>query len=93
MVIIFEIVYAEEVVKKDIPSLSVKQKELIKQAIENKLRTNPMFFGKPLRYSLKPLRRLRAGDFRVVFMLGDQIVKILAIQHRSVIYQNLKKMK
>ena len=86
----FEIVYAEKVVKKDIPKLLSKEKELIKRKIEDKLGKDPIFFGKPLRYSLKSLRSLRVGDFRVVFTLTVNQVRILAIKHRSLVYKEFK---
>ena len=86
----FEIIYAEQVVKKDIPNLSSKEKEVIRKSIEEKLGKNPMFFGKPLRYSLKPLRVLRVGNFRVVFSLSATQIKVIAIKHRSSIYKSFK---
>lgn len=83
----FEILYEEEVVKKDIPILPKSIRERIRQSIEEKLTTSPEKFGKPLRRSLKGYRRLRVGDYRVIFRIENQIVKIFAIQHRSRVYE------
>ncbi|MEK9160756.1 MAG: type II toxin-antitoxin system RelE/ParE family toxin [Patescibacteria group bacterium] len=87
MAISFEIVYHQKVVKDDIPRLAKSWRERIRDAIEEKLTTSPDFFGKPLRRSLKGYRKLRVGDYRVVFRIQGSKVLILAILHRSVVYQ------
>ncbi|MES2504791.1 MAG: type II toxin-antitoxin system RelE/ParE family toxin [Myxococcota bacterium] len=48
-----------------------------------------MGLGKPLRYSLKGHRRLRVGDYRVVYRIEpqNQTVVIIAIKHRKDIYE------
>ncbi|OGG40956.1 hypothetical protein A2118_01720 [Candidatus Kaiserbacteria bacterium GWA2_50_9] len=83
----FTISYHETVVKQDIPKLSKSDREQIRHAIETKLTESPEVFGKPLRRSLKGYRKLRVGDYRVIFRIEGSIVKILVIQHRSVVYK------
>jgi len=87
----FEIIYHEEVVKKDIPKLSADWQKKIRVAIETKLIAKPEVYGKPLRRSLKHYRKLRVGDYRVVFRIQGQQVKILVIQHRSKVYSRAGK--
>ena len=86
----FIIEYLESVIKKDIPSLSKADRQNIKKAIETKLVHNPIEFGKPLQYSLKGCRRLRVGDYRVVFKIDVDLHKItiVAIRHRKKIYKD-----
>lgn len=50
---------------------------------------DPIKFGKPLRYSLKGDRRLRAGDYRIVYRIEPEIqtVLIVAITHRKDVYE------
>ncbi len=86
----FEIQYEESVVKKDIPKLSKKNKEIIKNAIDQKLISEPDKFGKPLRRSLKGYRKLRVGDFRIIFRIEKKIVKIFIIDNRSIVYKHAK---
>lgn len=88
MEIRYKIIYQEEVVRKHIPKLSGSVKQQIKTAIEAKLMVDPIGFGKPLRYSLKGHRRLRIGDYRVVYKidLHTPTVTIIAIKHRKEIY-------
>ena len=89
----FEILYEERVVKEDIPKIDKSFKERIKLTIENKLKIDPLSYGKPLRRSLKGYRKLRVGDFRIIFRIKGEKVKIFAIMHRSVIYSKDKKTK
>ena len=84
---IYSIEYLESVVKDDIPKLPKREKILIKRAIEERLLIDPMSFGKPLRYSLKGCRRIRVGDFRVIYKLASEsLVLIVKIAHRKEVY-------
>ena len=82
-----QILYHHSVVRDDIPKLDVTARRVIRQAIEKKLTTAPQTFGKPLRRSLKGYRKLRVGDYRVVFRVTGNTVYILAILHRSFVYK------
>ncbi len=82
----FEIQYHKNVVDDDIPKLSAAVKQSIRNAIEEKLTTFPEQFGKPLRRSLKGYRKLRVGDYRVIFRIEKNVVKIFVIMHRSIVY-------
>jgi len=83
----FEIQYHQEVIDEDIPKLPKTWRIAIKKAIEEKLTTQPEIFGAPLRHSLAGYRKLRVGDYRVVFRIEKKLVKIFVIQHRSVVYK------
>ena len=83
----YEILYVDKVVKEDIPKISGSYKDRIKQAIETRLMTEPDLYGKPLRRSLKGYFKLRVGDYRIVFRIENQKVKIFAIAHRRVVYE------
>lgn len=87
----FNIIYHHLVVRDDIPKLSSEWKEKIKRAIEGRLRTHPDLYGKPLRRSLKGYQKLRVGDYRIIFRIEKDIVKILIIQHRSMVYAAAEK--
>ncbi len=83
----YRIDYLESVVEKDIPKLSKTAKQQIRRAIEQKLTVHPVEFGKPLRYSLKGARRLRVGDYRVIYRIEPPAaVRILKIGHRREVY-------
>lgn len=91
MAVEFKIVYEKEVVREDIPRIAEPWREKIKSAIEDKLVTHPDVYGKPLRRSLRGYRKLRAGDYRVVFRIETLLVKIFAIAHRSVVYKIMER--
>ena len=83
----FTVEYLESVIREDIPNLG-SFKNRIKKAIEEKLTRNPVEFGKPLRYSLKGCRRLRVGDFRVIYTIEEKTVLIVKIGHRKEIFKD-----
>jgi len=86
---LYTIEYSATVVKFHIPALPVVIKKRIKRAIEERLTVDPVGFGKPLQYSLKGYRRLRVGDYRVIYRIeyDKRIVLIVAIKHRKDAYQ------
>lgn len=82
----FNIFYHERVVARDIPAIPKEWRNKIKEAIETKLTMYPEVFGKPLRRSLRDYRKLRVGDYRVIFRIESRIVKIFVIGHRKGVY-------
>ena len=83
----YEILYVDKVVKDDIQKISGSYEDRIKQAIETKLTTEPDLYGKPLRRSLKGYFKLRVGDYRIIFRIENQKVKIFVIAHRRIVYE------
>ncbi|MEK7139969.1 MAG: type II toxin-antitoxin system RelE/ParE family toxin [Patescibacteria group bacterium] len=88
---IYEIIFQEAVLKIDVPKISRAWRVKIIHSIDGKLRIHPEIFGKPLRYSLKNHRVLRVGDYRVVFRIDGSAVVVILIEHRSVVYELIKK--
>lgn len=85
---IYRIEYLASVVDNDIPKLSQSVRRQVKAAIESKLISHPIEFGKPLRYSLKGARRLRVGDWRVIYTIEPpDVVLVVKIGHRREVYQ------
>ncbi|MBI2454223.1 MAG: type II toxin-antitoxin system RelE/ParE family toxin [Parcubacteria group bacterium] len=87
----FKVIYHHLAVKDDILKLSSVWKKNIRRAIETKLTTNPEIYGKPLRRSLRNYRKLRVGDYRIIFRIEGDFVKILVIKHRSEVYSVVEK--
>lgn len=84
----YRIEYLESVVRDDIPRLSKDARKRIRKAVEQKLTTHPIEFGKPLRYSLKGARRLRVQDWRVIYRIEPpDVVLIVKIGHRKDVYE------
>lgn len=87
----FNVVYHHLAVRNDIRKLSNEWRKKIRRAIEERLTTHPELYGKPLRRSLKGYRKLRVGEYRIIFKIEKNTVKILIIQHRSAVYDEVSK--
>ncbi len=85
----YTVKYHPKVVTSDIPGIDIFSTKKIKKAIEDKLTTNPHIFGIPLRSELSGFKKLRVGDYRVVFSVEDNIVFIYMIQHRKSVYKDV----
>ncbi len=84
----YRIEYLESVMRDDIPALSESSRRRIRIAIERKLASSPVEFGKPLRYSFKGARRLRVGDHRVIYRIEPpDVVLVVKIGHRRDVYE------
>ena len=84
----FTIEFDERVIKKDIPAIPMPYKEQIKTAIRERLSQEPIKLGKPLKYSLFGYRRLRVGDWRIVYKITGSIVRIMNLGNRKDIYED-----
>ena len=83
----YKIVFAEAVLREDVPALDTEIETRAREAIEAKLKTHPHTFGKPLRHSLRNHRSLRVGDFRIVYRVDGTIVRVIAVVHRRYVYK------
>ena len=91
MEIRFCIAYHSLVAKEDLPRVGQFWQGEIRRAIETKLTTLPDLYGKPLRRSIVGYRKLRVGDYRIIFRIEGNTVKIVVIGHRSVVYTMVQK--
>jgi len=89
---LYTIEYLDSVMDEDIKALPKNARRQIQKAIEERLVVDPIGFGKPLRYSLKGHRRLRVGDYRIVYRIEveNNNVLIVAIKHRKDIYEEFE---
>lgn len=87
----YSIEYTELIDKKKLKKFPKEDRAHIFNAIERKLTGKPDLFGKPLRRTLLGYRRLRVGDYRIIFKIHKNTVLVFAIDNRSVAYKNLEK--
>jgi mRNA interferase RelE/StbE len=88
---VFVLLYHPHVKSKDLPQLGRAVSLRIEKVIRERLAVDPELFGLPLRRGMRGYRKLRVGDFRIIYrVVGDQI-RILAIGHRSDIYSTAPK--
>ncbi len=83
--------YHPDVKRSDLPKIDVKNRDMIKRAIEVRLATQPETYGKPLRKTLKGYWKLRVGDYRIVFKVSSNSILIFGIIHRKEVYKLIKK--
>jgi len=84
----YSIEFTESVIKEQIPSIPVSCRQQIKRAIEERLTVDPIKIGKPLKYSLFGFRRLRVGDWRIIYRINGNVVEIIKFGNRKDIYES-----
>ena len=83
--------YSPEVKKNDLPKIDNASRTRIKKVIEERLAVRPEVFGRPLRRTLKGYWKLRVGDYRIIYKVINQTIRIYAIIHRKEVYKQVKK--
>lgn len=81
--------YHADVPTVDLPKIPKNIQARIKKAIELRLLQNPLATREPLRKSLKGHRKLRVGDYRVIYRVQGNEVFILIIGHRRDVYEKV----
>ena len=76
-------------VKDDIRNIPANIKTRIRKAIETRLQTDPILYGQPLRQSLKGHRKLRVGDWRIIYRVEASTVIIFMIGNRKNVYNEV----
>ena len=84
----YRLLYHSEV-KEDIRDIPANMKTRIQKAIETRLQKDPILYGQPLRQSLKGHRKLRVGDWRVIYRIEASTVIIFMIGNRENVYNEV----
>lgn len=82
-----KIKYHPRVKSDDIPRLSSNITARIENSIKNRLMVNPIKYGFYLRGSLRGYRKLRVGDWRIIYRIIDKEIRIIAIGNRKDVYE------
>lgn len=80
--------YHPKVKSEDIPRLSSNITARIENSIKNRLMVNPIKYGFYLRGSLRGYRKLRVGDWRIIYRIIDKEIRIIAIGNRKDVYKS-----
>jgi len=81
----YSVLYLESVIHSDIPSLNAEEREKIRMSIEDKLKSDPVGYGVPLRYSFQGHRRLRVGeDLLVIYRIEPVEARVIVIALRNI---------
>lgn len=73
------IVFSEQVLKEDLPSIDIAKRRNILIAIRKKLTADPVYFGKPLRRELRGLWSLRVDEWRVIYSIKNRILTVVVV--------------
>lgn len=85
----YNVIYHPDVLKDDLKHIPANIKDRIRKAIETRLLREPVLSGQPLRQSLKGHRKLRVGDWRIIYRLEDENIIILKIGNRKEVYREV----
>jgi mRNA interferase RelE/StbE len=78
-------IYHQEILQ-DLVKIPGNIKDRIRKAIETRLLIDPISYGLPLRKSLRGYRKLRVGDYRIIYRIYGKEIVILKIGHRKDVY-------
>jgi len=85
----FRLLYHPHVAE-DIKNIPQDLKNRISNAIEKRLVIDPVRAGRPLRQSLVGHRKMRVGDYRIIYRLKFDTIIVLKIGHRKDVYDKVK---
>jgi mRNA interferase RelE/StbE len=84
----YQLLYHPDVPKRDLPRINRNLKDRIRKAIEQRLMADPLRYGEPLRRGLKGYRKMRVGDYRVIYEIHGAQIRIYAIGNRRDVYES-----
>lgn len=87
----WEVTYHPAIETDDLPMIPGNLQARIQRAIEKRLFVDPISYGEPLRKSLKGYRKLRVGDYRIIYrtVTGRKVIAVLLIAHRKEAYRKI----
>lgn len=83
------LVYHPKVHSEDIPRLGPDACSRIAKAVALRLLADPEKYSLPLRRGLSGYRKMRVGDWRVIFRVAGGDIRIIIIGHRSDVYRRI----
>ena len=73
--------YHPDIKKEDLFKIPNNIRDRIKRATEKRLLKEPLKYGEPLKRSLQGYRKLRVGDYRVIYKMEKDNIIILKIEN------------
>ena len=74
----------------DIEDLPENTKDRLREAIEKRLAPDPVRAGRPLKQSLAGHRKMRVGDYRVIYRVQGDVTMVLKIGHQKDVFTKVK---
>jgi len=85
----YRLVNHPDVLGEDVTAINKNLRTRIARAIQDRLGSEPQRYGEPLRRDLRGYWKLRVGDYRVVFKVVGNEVRIYAVIHRWDVYERI----
>lgn len=79
--------YHPRVADQDLKKLAPASRRRIQRAIEDRLGVAPERYASPLAGTLRGYSKLRVGDYRVIFRVTGEEVRIVVVAHRKDAYE------
>jgi len=85
----YRLLYHPDVHEVDLGPIPTNIRRRIRKAIETRLVRDPVLVGQPLKQSLKGHRKMRVGDWRVIYRIEADAIIILMIGNRKDVYKDI----
>ena len=85
----WQVLYHPDVSRKDLPEIPRNIRARLKRAVETRLLADPILAGAPLRKDLTGYRKLRVGDYRIIYRVQKDEIIVLIIGHRKDVYSHV----
>jgi mRNA interferase RelE/StbE len=85
----WQVLYHPDVAREDLPKIPRNMRARLKRAIETRLLFDPILAGAPLRKDLTGYRKLRVGDYRIIYRVQEEEIRVLIIAHRKDVYSQV----
>jgi mRNA interferase RelE/StbE len=85
----YRLFYHPDIKKEDLPEIPGNMRERIRRSIKGRLLAEPEKYGEPLKRGLHGYRKLRVGDYRIIYKVDGKNIAILKIGHRREVYRRI----
>ena len=86
---LYHLFYHSDIKKEDLPEIPKNMQDRIKKAIKERLLVDPGKYGEPLKRGLHGYRKLRVGDYRVIYKVDKENIAVFKIGHRKEVYRRV----
>ena len=87
----YDLQYHPKILSHDLRKIDNKSRGIIQRAIESKLSISPEIYSESLKQDLRGLRKMRVGNYRIIFYIKSREIFIMIIAHRSSVYDAIRR--
>ena len=84
----YTVIYHHDILH-DLSRIPKNIRNTLQRAIETRLLIDPIGYGLPLRKNLHGHRKLRVGDYRIIYRIDGKMIIVVKIGHRKDVYLKL----